>query len=172
MAAKQSNTKPDELVTPEEHAEVTKDVDATTPVASDEVPTDVEIGARSADADAPTNDFEKVFVLGPNPYITDENPYTEAHDYDHEPNKTATRQYAIDHGLWPTGDVRFVSGKKHPDGVSWILSYAVPVIPAHLADNGETHPHVVDDDGDAENAINYADNVSDENGDKKTAAKK
>lgn len=115
----------DELVTPEEHAEAF----------------DVEIAARSADMDSPSTTHEKVFVLGPGVGNPKSNPYTEANGFDHGPNKAATRQYAIDAGLWPTGDVSFKSAKKHPDGVSWILTYRVPVIPTHV----EQHDDVTGD---------------------------
>jgi hypothetical protein len=125
-------------------------------VSDPEVSTDVEVAARSADMEEPSTEHRKVFVLGPNPASPDTNPYTEAAGYDHEPNKAATRQYAIDSGLWPTGDVRVVGrAKKHPDGVSWVLTYAVEVIPAHNAADGAQSPRVVADDGDAEGATNY-----------------
>lgn len=144
-----------DLVTPEEHAEVTEGVEPDESVADESVPADVEIAARSADMDKPSDTHEKVFVLGPNPYSPNKNPYTETSGFDHEPNKAATRQYAIDAGLWPTGDVRFKSAKKHADGVSWALTYAVDVIPAHNALDGAPTPEVVASDGDAEGAQNY-----------------
>lgn len=137
----------DELVTPEEHAEAYESVEPGQDVADDSVPNDVEIAARSADMDTPSDTHEKVFVLGPNPYSKGKNPYTEANGYDHEPNKAATRQYAIDGGMWPTADVSFKSAKRHPDGESWILTYTVPVIPAHTAEPGSQTPRVVGSDG-------------------------
>lgn len=136
----------DELVTPVEHASVTDEIE----------PADVEIAARSADMDSPSETHEKVFVLGPSPLGGSKNPYTEANGYDHEPNKAATRQYAIDHGLWPTDDVSFKSAKRHPDGASWVLTYTVPVIPATDAPSGSQSPRVVAEDGDAEGATNYS----------------
>lgn len=146
----------DELVTPEEHAETVESIDPGQHVSEPDVPNDVEIAARSADMDEPSTTHEKVFVLGPSPLGGKSNPYTEANGYDHEPNKAATRQYAIDHGLWPTGDVRFKSGKRHPDGESWILTYVVDVIPANDAPDGSQSPRVVAEDGDAEGATNYS----------------
>jgi hypothetical protein len=145
----------DELVTPEEHAETTETVEPDEHVSDPGVPDDVEVAARSADMDKPSTEHRKVFVLGPNSVDNSTNPYTEAHDYDHEPNKAATRQYAIDQGMWPTGDVRHVSTKRHPDGVSWVLTYAVDVIPANDAPDGSQTPRVVAEDGDAEGATNY-----------------
>lgn len=131
----------EELTTPGEHAEAAESVEPGGHVSSPDVPNDVEIAARSADMDEPSNTHEKQFVLGPNPYA-DGNPYTVKSGYDHEPNKLATRQYAIDAGLWPTGDVELKSTKRHPDGVSWILTYTVDVIPAHIATDGTEHPTV------------------------------
>lgn len=146
-----------ELVTPLEHAAVTDTLEPGEHVSDPDVPNDVEVAARSADMDEPGTEHEKVFVLGPAPRGHDSsNPYTEARGYDHEPNKAATRQYAIDSGLWPTGDVEVKSAKRHPDGESWILTYAVPVIPANDAPDGSQSPAVVAPDGDATGATNYA----------------
>lgn len=144
------------LVTPEEHAETTETIEPDEHVSDPRVPNDVEIAARSADMQSPSTTHEKTFVLGPSPVGGTANPYTEKNGYDHEPNKAATRQYAIDQGMWPTGDVSFKSGKKHSDGVSWILTYTVPVIPANDARDGLPTPTVVAADGDAEGATNYA----------------
>lgn len=144
-----------ELVTPEEHAEAAEGVEPDQHISDPEVANPVEIAARSADMDKPSRTHTKTFVVGPNPYQTGKNPYTEASGFDHEPNKAAMRQYAIDAGLWPTADAKYVSAKKHPDGESWILTYSVEVIPAHLAEDGSQSPRVVADDGDAEGAVNY-----------------
>ncbi len=144
-----------DLTTPEEHAAAAEGVEPDEHVSDDSVPADVEIAARSADMDKPSTTHEKTFVVGPNPYQTGRNPYTEAGGFDHEPNKAATRQYAIDNGLWPVADVEYKSAKKHPDGVSWILTYTVEVIPAHDAADGAQSPAVVAEDGDADGAANY-----------------
>lgn len=133
-----------ELVTPDEHAaaipELAPAENVTALDAADEV------AARSADMDKPSTEHRKVFILGPGRYDS-------STDYDHEPNKAATRQYAIDGGLWPVGDVRFISNKLHPDGKSRVLSYGVQVEPAHNIVEGARHPEVVgeavlDRDGD------------------------
>lgn len=131
-----------ELVTPEEHAEAMEGIEPGVDVSDDSVPADVEVASRSADMDSPSTTHEKTFVLGPNPVDNSKNPYTEANGYDHEPNKLATRQYAIDSGLWPTAGVEFKSAKRHPDGASWILTYTVPVIPANDAPEGSQTPSV------------------------------
>lgn len=163
-----------ELVTPEEHAEASEGVEPDEHVSDDTVPDDVEVAARSADMDTPSMTHEKVFVLGPGSAGNSRNPYTEAGGFDHEPNKAATRQYAIDAGLWPTGDVTVKSSKKHPDGVSWIVTYTVDVIPANDAPDGSQSPKVVAADGDAEGATNYSppedvDEHDDVTGDQTTA---
>lgn len=125
-------------------------------VSDPEVPEDVEVAARSADMDKPSTDHRKIFVLGPDPSSPTANPYTEAKGYNHEPNKAATRQGAIDAGLWPTGDVTFVSGKRNADGVSWDLTYKVPVTVAHEVEPGTRNPEVVADDTDNEGATKAA----------------
>ncbi len=154
-AEQQGATSP-ELVTPAERS-AADSLEQGEHVSDPGVPNDVEVAARSADMEAPSEQHEKVFVLGPAPRgHNSTNPYTEARGYDHEPNKAATRQYAIDSGLWPTGDVEVKSAKRHPDGESWILTYAVPVIPANDAPDGSQSPAVVAPDGDATGATNYA----------------
>ena len=147
----------DELVTPEEHAEAFESIEPGQDIADESVPDDVEIAARSADMDTPSMTHEKVFVLGPGVGKPKSNPYTEANGFDHGPNKAATRRYAIDGGMWPTGDASFKSAKRHPDGESWILTYTVPVIPAHTAEDGAQSPRVVGGDGadGVEDATNY-----------------
>ena len=146
-----------ELVTPLEHAAAAESLEPGEHVSDPDVPNDVEVAARSADMEEPGFEHEKVFVLGPAPRgHNSSNPYTEARGFDHEPNKAATRQYAIDSGLWPTGEARFKSASKHPDGESWMLVYTVPVIPANDAPDGAQSPRVVAAGGDAEGATNYA----------------
>jgi hypothetical protein len=146
----------DVLTDPIEHAEAYDSVEPGQDVSEPEVPADVEIAARSADMDTPSETHTKSFVLGPSPLGGTKNPYTEANGYDHEPNKAATRQGAINAGLWPTGEAAFKSAKKHPDGESWVLTYTVPVIVAHDAQDGSQTPRVVAADGDAEGATNYS----------------
>lgn len=155
--AEQQSAQSPELVTPAEHAAATESLEPGEHVSDPDVPNDVEVAARSADMEEPGLEHEKVFVLGPAPRgHNSSNPYTEARDFDHEPNKAATRQYAIDSGLWPTGEARFKSASKHPDGESWALVYTVPVIPANDAPDGAQSPRVVTSDGDATGATNYA----------------
>jgi hypothetical protein len=81
---------------------------------------------------------ERVFVLGQNPYSAGRNPYTEATGYDHEPNKLETVAGAIAVGLRPVGEAAFKSAKKHADGASWALIYAVDV--EVTPDDGDDEP--------------------------------
>lgn len=111
------------------------------------LPASDEVLARSADQVKPSTEYTKAFVLGPGDY-------TKATDYDHEPNKAGTRQEALNRGLWPTGDVTFVSNKPHMDGKSRVLTYKVPVRPAADFEATSPHPTVVAADGDAEGAVN------------------
>lgn len=162
--SEQAGENVDELVTPEEHAEAMEGIEPGEDVSDPGVPDDVEVASRSADMDSPSTTHEKTFVLGPNPVDNSRNPYTEANGYDHEPNKLATRQYAIDHGLWPTAGVAFKSAKRHPDGESWILTYTVDVIPANDAPEGSQTPSVsavalpdYDEEGEATGKTNVVD---------------
>lgn len=105
--------------------EAEKATDPTIDEVTGEPLSDAEIIARrSADIhteEAKGDEHVKVFVLPPGVKPT------EANGYDHDANKAATRQYAISQGMRPIGDVRLVSIKQHANGISWVLTYAVPV---------------------------------------------
>lgn len=143
----------DESVTPDEKA----------PAAL----TDAQIVARkSADvATASSDEHRKVFVLPPGPKPT------EANGYDHAANKAATLQYMISQGLRPVTDaeVRLVSIKQHKNGVSWVLTYAVPAVPAERVE--EYRPvadivteQVADEDGHVPNTTDGAGTSGDTSG--------
>lgn len=113
------------------------------------LPQPEEVEARSADLDHATTKRRKVFVLGPGARRGgDAVEYTKAAGFDHEANFAATRQEAIGAGLWPVGDVRFVSSKRHADGVSRELTYEVDVRPAVDVLDESPHPEVIADDTD------------------------
>lgn len=86
-----------------------------------------EVAGRTIDLpnDKPTTTHRKVIVAGPGTEV--------GKDYDHDPNIEATRQYMIQQGLWPKGDVKFVGQAKHADGVSIELTYEGEAVPAHDA---------------------------------------
>lgn len=115
------------------------------PEASTETMTTAEeVDARSADQDHPTTTHRKEFVHGPGVY-------TKASGFSHEANIAATRQYLINSGLRPVGDVEHVSTKTHEDGVSKVLAYEVEAIPADEAEAyAVAHAEVIQaDDGQA-----------------------
>lgn len=100
--------------------------------------TDGEVIARkSADVHKSSSDEHvKVFVIPPGPKPT------EANGFSHEANKAAVIQYMLNQGMRPTGEVRLVSTKKHDNGVSWVLTYAVPAKPTAEVE-GPSEPDVV-----------------------------
>jgi hypothetical protein len=106
----------------------------------------VEVSERSADVTkADTLTHRKDFVLLKREYGSND------HDEMHRANVEATRQYLISQGMRPTADGKFAGSDDHPDGVSIILHYDVPVVPAVTAtvdDEGEAvvHAHVTLDD--------------------------
>lgn len=108
------------------------------PVVSESDLSDEEIIARrSADISAKESDvYRKVYILPPGPKPT------EANGYDHAANKAATREFAIQSGLYPTGDTKLDSIKQHPNKVSWVLTYSLPVTPAERFE-GISDPDVV-----------------------------
>lgn len=106
---------------------------------------DTEVAARSADVDeVKTEVHRKEFVHGPGKY-------TVASGFSHEANIAAVRQYLINSGLRPVGEVEHVSTKTHEDGISKVLAYEVEAVPAHLAEAYEVaHAKVIQsDDGEA-----------------------
>lgn len=102
-----------------------------------------EVADRSADVEADESVVhEKEFVLGPGDY-------SKANGYNHDANKSATRQYMIAAGLRPVGDVEHVSTCTHLDGKSKVLKYRVTAVPAHLAtDPDVAHAKVIQGTGD------------------------
>lgn len=79
------------------------------------------IALRTTDTTAESTDvYTKVFVVnGVKP--------TEANGIDHAANKAAVREFAIQNGLRPTGEVELKSIKHNIDGVSWDITFTVPV---------------------------------------------
>ena len=119
-----------------------KEAEVVTPDVADGTPAQ-EVADRSADVDVDAStEHVKEFVLGPGNY-------SEANGYNHDANKSATRQYMISAGLRPVGDVKHVSTKTHADGKSKVLKYTVTAIPAHLATDPEVaHAEVIQGTGD------------------------
>lgn len=89
---------------------------------------DVEVAERSADQHEPESvEFVKDFIVRRDQY--------EAEDPDaiHARNATAVRQFMVNQGVRPDADVRFVGEDDHWDGLSVVLHYAVPGVPAAVA---------------------------------------
>lgn len=99
------------------------------------------IARRTIDTDAEELAVhEKVFVLAALP----DGAKPSAAKYDHEPNKIATRNYAIQNGLRPTGPVTVKSITQHRNGRSWVVTYKVPVVPVEKG-LGSSGPDIVTD---------------------------
>jgi hypothetical protein len=117
-------------------------VEKTTPEAEPNI-----IARRTIDTDEVSlTQHEKVFVLGALPGGAKPT----ASNYDHEPNKVATRQYAIQNGLRPTGPVTLKSVTQHKNGRSWVVTYKVPVIPVERGLRASGPDIVTDQDAAAE----------------------
>lgn len=96
----------------------------------------VEVSERSDDVSAKVSKkHRKVFRVE-----TFGNPIGD--DFDHAPNKTATRQYMVDHGLRPVGDVSFAGAEPY-DERNTDLSYEVEAVPAAVAKDEPSLAHVV-----------------------------
>lgn len=59
-------------------------------------------------------------------------------DAEHEANRAAVANEAIQRGLHPRGDVSFDGAEEHADGQSLILTYSVDTIPA-IVDHTPQH---------------------------------
>jgi hypothetical protein len=109
---------------------------------------EVEVAERSQDEDSATATVHrKDFVVLKAAWSEDDAPVDV--DKKHVDNIEATRQYLMHQGLRPTGDGKFTGSEDHPDGVSLILHYEVPVTPAIIAgQKGDkvNHAHVTLDD--------------------------
>jgi hypothetical protein len=87
----------------------------------------VEVAERTADTDTESADeFVKDFV-------TLKRDYDNEKDAVHARNVNAVRQYMVNLGLRPGADVEFEGEHEHWDGVSVILRYRVPAVPAVVA---------------------------------------
>lgn len=86
-----------------------------------------EVAGRTIDLpnDKPTTTHRKVIMAGPGTEV--------GKDYDHDPNIEATRQYMIQQGLWPKGEIKFKGATENADGVSIDLTYEGEAVPAHDA---------------------------------------
>lgn len=91
----------------------------------------VEVAQRSADVTkGSTKQHTKIFRIftAGLEFVADE--------FDHSGNFTATRQYMIEHGLRPVGDVSFVGAEKY-DEKNTDLTYQVEALPAAVATDAD-----------------------------------
>lgn len=88
----------------------------------------VEVAERSADVSAGrTRKHRKVFRV----FVGSDLSFSDM-DFDHGPNRVATRQYMVSHGLRPLGDVAFVGAEPY-DERNVDLTYEVEAVPAAIA---------------------------------------
>ncbi|MGW5175899.1 hypothetical protein ACWERY_16245 [Streptomyces sp. NPDC004082] len=102
---------------------------------------DVEVDKRSPDGSEGTRHEKEFVVLG--------DTWT-GEEYQHEANKAAVTNEAIQRGLHPRGDVSFDGAEDHPDGASIVLSYSVETVPSSVDDQPEdttTPRDVIEGDG-------------------------
>lgn len=82
-----------------------------------------EVDERSADGSQGTRHVKAFVVLARDWSGTDDQ---------HEANRAAVANEAIQHGLHPRGDVSFDGAEDHPDGQSLTLTYSVETVPASV----------------------------------------
>ncbi|MER5715722.1 hypothetical protein [Streptomyces sp. NPDC002132] len=102
---------------------------------------DVEVDKRSPDGAEGTRHV-KEFVVHSKEWTGEE--------YQHEANKAAVHNEAIQRGLHPRGEASFDGHEDHPDGVSVVLTYSVETVPSSVDDQPEdttTPRDVIEADG-------------------------
>ncbi|MFJ8995597.1 hypothetical protein ACIRQH_34980 [Streptomyces sp. NPDC102279] len=102
---------------------------------------DVEVDERSPDGSTGTRHEKEFVVLGD---------HWTGEDYQHEANKAAVANEAIQRGLHPRGDVSFDGAEDHPDGLSLTLAYSVETVPSsidHRPEDTTTPRDVIVGDG-------------------------
>lgn len=145
-----TETTPDETPatpapTPEQEEKLTPDEARQTQHPSLHGQTNVEIAERTPDAELTksgrrktSKTHTKVFVA-PHGFNLD--------DYDHTANIFAVRQYMLNLGLRPVGDVQFDGESTNIDGVSVDLTYSVDAVPSVIATDPDVVHTTVDPDG-------------------------
>ncbi|MEH0586223.1 hypothetical protein QA942_19885 [Streptomyces sp. B21-106] len=89
---------------------------------------DVEVDKRSPDGSSGTRHVKEFVVLG--------DAWT-GEEYQHEANKAAVANEAIQRGLHPRGEATFDGSEDHPDGESVVLTYSVETVPSSVDDQPE-----------------------------------
>jgi hypothetical protein len=102
---------------------------------------DVEVDKRSPDGAEGTRHVKEFVVLG--------DAWT-GEEYQHEANKAAVHNEAIQRGLHPRGEASYDGAEDHPDGVSIVLTYSVETVPSSIDNQPEdttTPRDVIEADG-------------------------
>jgi hypothetical protein len=89
---------------------------------------DVEVDERSADGAEGTRHVKEFVVHGRN---------WSGEEYQHEANKAAVHNEAIQRGLHPRGEASFDGAEDHDDGISIVLTYSVETVPSSIDDHAE-----------------------------------
>lgn len=101
----------------------------------------VEVDKRSPDGSSGTRHVKEFVVLGE---------HWTGEEYQHEANKAAVANEAIQRGLHPRGEATFDGDEDHEDGVSLVLTYSVETVPSSVDDQPEdttTPRDVIEADG-------------------------
>jgi hypothetical protein len=102
---------------------------------------DVEVDKRSPDGAEGTRHVKEFVVLG--------DTWT-GEEYQHEANRAAVANEAIQRGLHPRGEATFDGAEDHPDGASVTLTYSVETVPSsidHSPEDTTTPRDVIEDAG-------------------------
>ncbi|WP_326779719.1 hypothetical protein OG481_02155 [Streptomyces longwoodensis] len=102
---------------------------------------EVEVDERSPDGVEGTRHVKEFVVHG--------DTWT-GEEYQHEANKAAVANEAIQRGLHPRGEATFDGAEDHPDGVSVVLTYSVDTVPSsvdHTPQDTTTPRDVIEADG-------------------------
>jgi len=102
---------------------------------------DVEVDKRSPDGAEGTRHVKEFVVHGAG--------WT-GEEYQHEANKAAVANEAIQRGLHPRGEASFDGSEDHEDGVSVVLTYSVDTVPSsvdHQPEDTTTPRDVIEADG-------------------------
>ncbi|KND45371.1 hypothetical protein [Streptomyces stelliscabiei] len=102
---------------------------------------EVEVDKRSPDGAEGTRHVKEFVVLG--------DTWT-GEEYQHEANRAAVANEAIQRGLHPRGEATFDGAEDHPDGASVTLTYSVETVPSsidHSPEDTTTPRDVIEDAG-------------------------
>lgn len=105
----------------------------------------VEVAERTPDAELTKAGLRKTSATHTKVFVAP--PGFDLTEYDHTANIFAVRQYMLNLGLRPVGDVTFDGESVNVDGVSVDLTYSVEAIPSVIATDPDVVHTTVDPDG-------------------------